>query len=399
MKGYEISSALKKLYMVLAIILALKSMKFYYLDVVPSVPLQIIVLSLGILLLQGRQYDSIKQYGLLVTILLANFIFITLNNQAIGNIVNFLLLLSLCLQEDNLKKRLFTNFTKVFSVILFISFIVYIPWIAGLEFLPKHVVEFDGRAFRSDYLCLYTDSVPPRFQGLFLEPGHIGMIISFVLFCRGYDLKSKQNWILILSLILSFSLAGYILAILGLVMYLLLHGKLSFKAVFLTCICLGGLSFWAIKQQDNVFYELIFRRLEFDGGTIAGDNRYTPEFESFYKLSMANQRYFLLGMQDKFDINAFPKNAGYKVYLIENGVIALAFLFLRYCAILFSRFSFHGLVLLVLFSLSFLQRPYADWFVMYLLFICAMPYLINRKEPRNTVGKVDGELIHYINYE
>ena len=138
---------------------------------------------------------------------------------------------------------------------------------------------------------------------------------------------------------------------------------------------------FAIKRQDNIFYELIFRRLEFDGGTMAGDNRYTPVFEGYYELNMKNRQYLLFGMQNKFNINTFPGNAGYKVYLIENGVIALAFLFLRYCAILYTQFSFRGFALLILFSLSFLQRPYADWFVMYLLFVCALPYFITNKEP------------------
>lgn len=365
--------------MVFAVILALKSMKFYYFDAIPNIPLQGVVLFIGILLLQGRKYSSIRKYWLLTVILVANFIFITFNNQAIGNIINFLLILSFCLQGDELKKQIFTNFTKIFSALLIVSWIVYIPSLFELQVLPSHTIEFDGRLFHCDYLCLYSDQVLPRFQGLFLEPGHIGMIISFVLFCRGYDLRSKQNWILILSLILSFSLAGYILAILGLIMHLLLQGRLSFKAIFLTIICLGSLALFAIKQQNNIFYELIFKRLEFDDGTMAGDNRYTSVFESFYELNMKNRQYFLLGMRDKFDINDFPGNAGYKVYLIQEGAIALVFLFLRYFAILYSQFTFKGFALLILFSLSFLQRPYADWFVMYLLFVCSLPYFIQIK--------------------
>lgn len=398
MEGCVTRPALKKLFMISAIIMALKSMKFYYFDVIPSIPLQIIIISIGIILLQGKRYKDIKNYWLLAVILILNFIFIALNNQAVGNIINFMLIISLCLQDSDLKKQLLTDFVKVLSVILFISFFVYIPWLFGLQILPSRFIEFDGRLFRFDYLCLYTDSVPPRFQGLFLEPGHIGMIISFVLFCRGYDLKSKQTWILLLSLILSFSLAGYILTVLGLILYLLLQGKLSFKTLFITAICFSGLYLWAVKQQDNVFYELIFKRLELDGGTIAGDNRYTPEFESFYKLKMENPRYFILGMQEKFDINAFPKNAGYKVYLIENGLVALIFLFLRYCAILFSRFSYKGCALLILFSLSFLQRPYADWFVMYLLFVCALEGFKKHAEAKVSLNNVN-KLVPYIRYE
>ena len=181
-------------------------------------------------------------------------------------------------------------------------------------------------------------------------------------------------------------------------MYLLLQGKLSFKTLFITAICFSGLSLWAVKQQDNVFYELIFKRLELDGGTIAGDNRYTAEFESFYELKMENPRYFILGMQEKFDINSFPKNAGYKVYLIENGLVALIFLFLRYCAVLFSRFSYKGCALLILFSLSFLQRPYADWFVMYLLFVCALEGFKKHAEAKVSLNNVN-KLVPYIRYE
>ena len=94
MKGCKTMSSLEKLYMVFAVILALKSVKFYYFDAIPNIPLQGVVLFIGILLLQGRKYSSIRKYWLLTVILVANFIFITFNNQAIGNIINFLFILS-----------------------------------------------------------------------------------------------------------------------------------------------------------------------------------------------------------------------------------------------------------------------------------------------------------------
>ena len=380
-KRFPIYTLIERVYILFAIILALKSMNFYYLNYIHLLPLQLIVIASGILLLQGKPFSMINDYSLLIIVLIVNFIFTVLKDLGIGSIISFIMILLLCFQDDQLKEHLLALFTKTLSIILLISLITYLPNIFGLHLLPTISIQYDGRLFNFDYLCLYSNVIPPRFQGLFVEPGHVGMIIAMTLFCRGYDMKDKFNRVLLLSLILSFSLSGYVLVVLGYIMYAYFDSNISFKTILVICFCCGVFALLAIKQEDNIFYQLIFKRLEFEGGNISGNNRYEPRFENFYELHMRNPQYLWFGMQDKFDISNFANNAGYKIYLIQNGIISLIFLLIKYATIATSKLSSKGIALLALYCFSFIQRPYAEWFIMYLLFICALPFLKSGKQP------------------
>ena len=61
-----------------------------------------------------------------------------------------------------------------------------------------------------------------RFCGIFLEPGYLAALCSFLLFVDKYDLKKKENKILVLAVMVSLSLAGYIFLAVG---YMLLRAN------------------------------------------------------------------------------------------------------------------------------------------------------------------------------
>ena len=77
------------------------------------------------------------------------------------------------------------------------------------------------------FLILPITSFPfPRFQSIFLEPGHLGMISSLMLYMIRYNMRSWQGIIIFLSSLLSMSLAAYMLLFLGMVIYKLSFGNL-----------------------------------------------------------------------------------------------------------------------------------------------------------------------------
>ncbi len=55
-----------------------------------------------------------------------------------------------------------------------------------------------------------------RFNGPFLEPGHLSMIVAILLYANKYDFKNNRYlWVLLVTIVLSFGLAGYVITIIG----------------------------------------------------------------------------------------------------------------------------------------------------------------------------------------
>ena len=90
-----------------------------------------------------------------------------------------------------------------------------------------------------------------RFYSMFDEPGVVGTLGTFLLFANRYDFRKWYNIVMILSCLLTFSLAGYILTFIGLIYFMVTHRK-SFKMAFpliAITIVLGGIGGGANSLQ------------------------------------------------------------------------------------------------------------------------------------------------------
>ena len=77
-----------------------------------------------------------------------------------------------------------------------------------------------------------------RFNGPFLEPGHLSLICSLLLFANQYRFKENRYlWVLLVCVLLSFSLAGYLISALG---YILLKIR-SIKLFLYSGIIFGSM--------------------------------------------------------------------------------------------------------------------------------------------------------------
>ena len=67
----------------------------------------------------------------------------------------------------------------------------------------------DGQYFYDNYYFFLfnndTDRLPiPRFSSIFLEPGHLGMITTFLIYANQFDLKGKKFGLFLLQHYLRF---------------------------------------------------------------------------------------------------------------------------------------------------------------------------------------------------
>lgn len=296
---------------------------------------------------------------------------------------------------DDIKLLLLHYLRKSMGVILAISIPAWILYLCGVN-LPHSdpVMLEDGFHYLIDYHFFLTAADPfilfPRFRSMFLEPGWVGTISVFLLFSDKLSLKSWESKLMLVAIILSFSLAAYVLLF---VSYLLLslsnRKRILLKTTLLVAIVgaavLIGLSF---NDGDNYLNKKIIERLTFDEEKgIAGNNRTSYAF-SFYwdRFINSNSKYF--GLRSSVgEIAGLNNSSGIKKQLLLYGFVGTT-LFLFFLISLFSdKKSKEGLIFFFVFLLSAFVRDLwrTDFYVF--CFICVLTSLSPKSDSCPVISK------------
>lgn len=274
------------------------------------------------------------------------------------------------LKIDN--KRFILRFiTKWTAYLVLISLIFYLLFWVDFVLVQPSIISFNG----DQYVCFnyYTfildaKSVSDflRFKSIFMEPGHMTMGVVPLIMANGFDMKNRYVKILVLCELFTLSLAGYITLTIGFLLFnLSLRG---FKNILMGICVLGGIIF-LINMAG--FYEildkLIFDRLEYKDGDIAGNNRVTAEFEKVYQTFIQTSKVWT--GDSLIDVTSHGGISGYKKYLVQNGIIGVVLFFAVYGYNYLMCFKYKvGVFTLILFILL-LQNAYPYWFCMMCMYI------------------------------
>lgn len=262
---------------------------------------------------------------------------------------------------------LFRNISTWYAILLSISVLWWLMYLSGIPLphisqrLPWQYNDY-GFIHQNYFLFRHTINLSPytvleplpRFNGFFLEPGHIGTITSLFLFAHRFDLKNKLSIIYLVVIILSFSAAAYVLTFLG---YLLYRFSDSLNKIivpiFITCILIIVITTY--NDGNNPINELIFGKITRKQGAVEG--RFSAQTQLLWSQILADGRIWLgIGGGAKV-----PQSAGYKVFLIMNGILGAFLTIMAYWYIMLSNYSKRGLYLFCLLMVSFLQRCYCFW--------------------------------------
>lgn len=168
-----------------------------------------------------------RQSMLVIVLLIINFVYNYTHNTILFSLLSFLNLSSvitisifIVLSSVDFKVKLLRGFDLFMKCICCISLI---GWLLYLIKLPLPHYYSDTTDFYSHevyYLFVVganniLEDLLPRFCGMFLEPGHIGSTCCLLLFINEFNFKNKSNFIYLLSIILSLSLAAYCLLFIG----------------------------------------------------------------------------------------------------------------------------------------------------------------------------------------
>lgn len=300
-------------------------------------------------------------------------------------------LVILLLSEE--KASLVKIFINFYAGVLLFSTIIYVLVILGMPIYSYQVSindpYYSWGFSNSLFLILPITSFPfPRFQSIFLEPGHLGMISSLMLYMIRYNMRSWQGIIIFLSLLLSMSLAAYMLLFLGMVIYKLSFGNLLKTITFLLMIlmtCTMAYNFF----PNSYFSQAILLRLEYDEDKgFKGNNRISEDFEYYYNNKFYKTEHVLLGIggDNISTISGEGGNSSYKVFIVQYGILGLVVLSVFFFVIVWYSKSSFVRGLLLLYVASFWQRPYALWEVELFLFI-SIALLAKQNEEYNLFAK------------
>lgn len=278
---------------------------------------------------------------------------------------------------------------KWLALIVFVSSIFYILFLLGIN-LPHTTLDLSDNSRKEGlenyyfFVFAYNTFGMTRFNSIFLEPGYLTLGIAPLLFIYKYNVKNKYVLLLLISQLLSFSLAGLILLLFGF-FYCILCGteKRKMKKVLwgVFVILLSFIVLYNIFGYDY-FYNNIFSRLVFENGTLSGDDRSSLYLDSVYDSMMQTNT---MWTGTNFDVSYSEKGvSGYKLFAVQNGIIGVILVVLAYISLIsIKNIRFNYLTgFLILCLLLLYQNSYPESMCILFTGACAI-YVLDKKTIAN----------------
>lgn len=200
-----------------------------------------------------------------------------------------------------------------------------------------------------------------RFNAFFLEPGHLATPCVFIMMANRFDFKNVPwLWVLLTAVVFSFSLAGYLLTLIG---FSILKVNSVAKAVTMIALLIGFI--FAVQNfsgGENAVNQLILDRLQYDESKgIAGNNRFFNNTDYEFDKALKNGNYWE-GVNGKTNMELIG-GAGYKIYILQFGLIGVFIVLALYISLIPPKPNWHyTLSFLLLIIFCFVQNAYPGWY-------------------------------------
>ena len=294
----------------------------------------------------------------------------------------YLVLSVFCLQNEY-QIKLFRIIQCSVAILLVPSLILHyillvnpLPPFGGIIEHPASINYIYG-----NYIFLIKNDImyPDRFCGFTLEPGYIGSFCAYMLYADRFRMRKIENIVLLVSVISSLSLAGYLLTTMGFFMCKVSSNvRIIFKRL-LQIGCLVVIAYFIAQKYndgDNYINEKIFERLQIDEKKgIKGNNRISDDVNVYYDQFLRSDN-LLVGysdaqMQKLRNSLEVWNSAGYKVFLMNNGLIRLLLILAFYYLIARSSVNkYYSMGFFMIIFIYFLATGYVFslmWLMVYTL--------------------------------
>lgn len=279
-----------------------------------------------------------------------------------------LIALMALLADDKTGAFAFELLSKALAVIILLSLTFWVAWRIGLtlDYETRNYGPWKGDdpTIIDNYYFFIVESQTflHRFYSVFDEPGVLGTLAAIVLCGLRFDFSLKRTWILLAGGIATLSLAFLVLSMLG---YVFFNRRIK-TALFMTASIILTATIATIwisnisPSDESATLVLFYRVLNYSEYGVS--SRTGDELNSFFATYIQSP-HFIFGMgTDFFKVRAgLLEGQGGKLFLIEYGMFGLALVVLIYFSILLSKPSalrMHGIMLIFVLMVSFVQRPF-----------------------------------------
>ena len=331
---------------------------------------------------------KINYYNFIFFILLSLlFVYISIRNgDSFVAVMSQLLKCSIFLLPATTLSNIFDKFCKLYAIVLIPSILIYFIVVVLNVNLPYYIVDPLVSAKN------YTYKVYPfmvqnnvlgfgayRFEGYFDEPGVVGTVSGAILLIKGINIKKIETWIILISGLISLSLAFYIMFAISIIVHTNYASK--FVLIFIVAIL-----FLSIRDND-IFNTLITDRLRVEDGKLSGENRTSANVDYFLKDFVHSEKVFF-GYGNYYAQNVVNiGGSSYKDLIINYGLfgffIIIAIPLLSALKLLKLSKSFY--IYIITFFCIIYQRPGVTSYLYFMFFYVSIFYL--NKVSTNEQGK------------
>ena len=335
--------------------------------------------------LYGRNIDK-SNWTLFMYIFAALLYFQILNMDKLF-FINTIIILFLLLDKET-KKLVFLYFYNAFIFTLIPGILLYLLIFLGFDIgwsslEPNHGLKSEwGHYYRNYYGLIILDSqIFPtsfgevfRFSAIYDEPGRVGTMVALLLAATKFQLNTWKSKILLISGILSFSLAFFSLMF---VFYLV---KKPIKSFLILLIFIMSIMYMSQNSIDSPFIEkYIVERISLAvSDPEAVNNRVNDEFTTAY-INFLNSGNIMIGNGKNAYLLLKAGVSTYKTLFYDYGLIGCLLIFLIY---LFLTVFFVNTLnqfisiipFLFVFTANIFQRPDVFTLNFFIIFIGALLY-------------------------
>lgn len=271
-------------------------------------------------------------------------------------------------------KKTVDCFTKLLSILLVPAIIEHImiaflnmpltesTYIEECPINPER--EYNGYLFNVYLLSTLEFVGSFRFLSFYDEPGVLGNITMVLLYIQRFNLKKWYNFVLLVSGILSFSLTFYV----AVAAYYILFGNFKLKMTFLIVVAIATIYFY----NNEIVYDLVFKRVEFENGSLAGYNRELHSDIDAWLKRVSIFDFFFWGFHPR---DGIPYAASWKWAFALWGIVpcvlyvfSVAFPFAKYL-----KGKKDVISCIVLIVIIWIQRPFV--YLYFYAFLVAIPII------------------------
>ncbi len=334
----------------------------------------ILFFSVIIIIVFKIKYDfNIRNTGMAI---LATISYLLVSDLGLGSIIIVLtFFLVICLNDQD-KIECLNFITKLFGYLMIPCIITYL--LHFLVDLPSFglmraedtpwAIALGGRLYTNHIFYMDNVNYAGRFNGPFMEPGHLGMMSAFLILVNHFDFKRKGMWPILVAVVLTLSLAGYVLLFLGFLMILFYRGKLKFGHLlgYAIIFLIAYLVVRYYNGGDNILNERILSRLQIDEDKgFSGNNRVFGRIALYYASMWRDPHTLLWGYPEStmywLAING-SRGTGYIMWMCHHGLIGTFAVLLMYLFyVLKSKAKKYAVLCLIFVILMFWQRCYPFW--------------------------------------